>query len=77
MLGDLGTEIRYGLAKGDILIYKCVTERDRKVTTKHENLEWERHDIMYRSPRISAGTRHSNSTPMMRETRVNDMAFMT
>ena len=37
MLGDLGTEIECGYADVDICIYMCLTERERKVTTKHEN----------------------------------------
>ena len=76
-MGDLGTEIGCGPADVDICIYKCVTERERKVTTKHENSEWERHDIMYQSLKTTACTRHGDSNPLMRETRVKDMVLMT
>ena len=39
--------------------------------------EWEQHDIMYRSPKNPDGTRDGNCGPMMRETRVKYMTFMT
>ena len=40
-LGDMATEIGCGPANMDIHLYKCVTESERKVTTKHERPEWE------------------------------------
>ena len=56
----------------DIRIYKYV--RERKVIIKHEN---PRHDIVYYSPKTTAGTRHGETDPMMRITWVKKMTFMT